>query len=57
MGHMCVMSAVKDMIGKKGMRCSASAVDALDKRIAAMLGEGMARAKANGRMTVMAQDL
>ena len=51
-----VKSEVGDFFKKKGMRTSGSVFEALDRQVAAMLGEAAARAKANGRQTVMAQD-
>ncbi len=52
-----VKSEVGDMISKKGMRTSGALYDELDKKVAEILGAACARAKANDRMTVMAQDI
>lgn len=52
-----VKSALHDWAGKKGMRLSGTVYDALDKHIAEMMGAAAARAKANGRQTIMAQDV
>jgi len=52
-----VKSEVAETIRKKNMRASGALYDALEKKVAEMLGEGIARAKANGRQTVMAQDI
>ena len=52
-----VKSEVAETIRKKGMRASGALYEAIDKKVAEMLGEAMARAKANSRMTVMAQDI
>lgn len=50
-----VRAKVKDAC--KGMRCSGDLMDALDKKVAALLKEAGARAKANGRQTIRAADL
>lgn len=52
-----VKSEVGNMISKKGMRTSGALYDELDKKVAEILGGAVARAKANGRQTVMAYDL
>lgn len=52
-----VKSEAGETVKKKGMRMSATVYDALDKKIAELLGAAVARAKANGRQTVMAQDV
>ncbi len=52
-----VKSEVGNMISKKNMRTSGTLYDELDKKVAEILGGAVARAKANGRQTVMAYDL
>ncbi len=52
-----VKSETGDMVKKKGMRASGALYEALDKKVAWMLGEAISRAKANGRQTVMAYDV
>jgi len=54
---MVVKSVLHDWASKKGMRLSATVYDALDKKLAEMMGAAAARAKANGRQTIMAQDV
>ncbi len=52
-----VKSEVGESVKKKGMRASGTLYDALDKKVAELIGAAVARAKANGRQTVMAQDV
>lgn len=52
-----VKSEAGEFLKKKGFRVSATVYDAVDKQIAEILGAAGARAKANGRQTVMAQDV
>ena len=52
-----VTSKVKDYIKAKGCQTSADAVDALSKKVAALLDGAVERVKANGRATVKPYDL
>ena len=50
-----VKSKIKDVV--KGMRFSGDFADAMDKKVAEMVKEAAARAKANGRATVRPNDI
>ncbi|MFH0962148.1 MAG: DUF1931 family protein [archaeon] len=52
-----VKSAVAEVVRKKDMRMSADTYDAIDKKIEELLVGALKRADANGRKTVMPQDL
>ncbi len=52
-----VKSVIGDWVRKKGMRTSATFYDALDKVVVMKVDRAVARAKANGRKTVMDCDL
>ncbi len=52
-----VTSKVKEYIKSKGCQTSGDAVDALNKKIAALLDEAVSRVKSNGRATVKPYDL
>ena len=52
-----VKAEVAKEIRKGGMRASVGVYGALDKRIAQMILAAAERAKANGRTTVLAQDV
>lgn len=52
-----VKSEVGNVLKKSGVRVSAEVYDALDKKVSALLSEAVKRAKANGRKTLMAQDV
>ncbi|MFQ5406080.1 MAG: DUF1931 domain-containing protein [Candidatus Micrarchaeia archaeon] len=54
---LCVKSEVGSYLKKKGMRTSGALPDAVDKIISGALDDAAKRAKANGRQTVMEQDL
>jgi len=52
-----VKSEVRKFISKKKLRVSGNLWNAFDKKIAKILEDASARAKANKRMTVYPQDL
>jgi histone H3/H4 len=52
-----VASKVKDVIKEKGLQTSGEAIEALNKRVLALVEEAISRAQANKRATVKAQDL
>jgi histone H3/H4 len=52
-----VASAARDVIKKAEMNCGGDFVDALDKKIEALINDAVARAKSNDRKTVRAGDL
>ena len=52
-----VTSKVKEYIKSKGCQTSADAVDALDKKVKALLDEAVQRVKSNSRATVKPYDL
>jgi len=52
-----VTSKVKDYIKSKGCQTSADAVEALNKKVAAVLDGAVERVKSNGRATVKPYDL
>ena len=52
-----VQSKVKDFIKKKGCQTSATAIDALSKKVEQLLGEAVERAKSNNRATVKDRDI
>jgi histone H3/H4 len=41
----------------KGMNCSGDLAEALSKKVALLLSDAVARAKANGRKTVQSKDV
>lgn len=51
-----VKSEVAKTVRKGGLRISAEAYDALDKKVAAVIADAAKRAKENGRKTLMACD-
>lgn len=51
-----VASKVKEVIKDKGLQTAGEAIDALNKRVLALVEEAVARAQANKRATVKAQD-
>lgn len=51
-----VKAKVKDYFGGRGLRVAGGSYDALNRAIAKIMADAAARAKANGRKTVMAQD-
>jgi histone H3/H4 len=52
-----VASKVKAIIKEKGCQTSSDALEALNQRIHAMLGDAVSRAQANKRSTVKPQDI
>ena len=52
-----VQSKVKEFIKSKGCQTSATAIDALSKRVKELLNEAVERAKSNNRSTVKDRDL
>ncbi len=54
---MVVKSAVAEVVRKKNLRMSAETYDAIDAKIGELLAAAIKRADANGRKTIMAQDL
>ncbi|MCB0218393.1 MAG: hypothetical protein KDH09_01750 [Chrysiogenetes bacterium] len=52
-----VQSKVKDIIKKKNFQCSAEAIEAFSAQLEESVNKALARAKANGRKTVKAQDV
>jgi histone H3/H4 len=52
-----VQSKVKEFIKKKGCQTSATAIDALSKKVEQVLGEAIERAKSNNRATVKDRDI
>lgn len=57
MASLVVKSAVGEFIKKKKMRFSGASYDAISKKVEEILKDGVIRAKANKRMTVMPCDL
>ena len=57
MATYAVASKVKEFVKKAGMNSASDLVDALDRKIEAMLKQAVERAKANGRKTVRSHDL
>ncbi len=55
--RLSVASAVKDVIKKASMNCGGDFVDALDKKVDALINDAVSRAKSNDRKTVRAGDL
>jgi histone H3/H4 len=51
-----VASKVKEVIKDKGLQTAGEAIDALNKRVLAIVEEAVTRAQANKRATVKAQD-
>ena len=51
-----VASKVKDVIKAHDLQTAGEAIDALNKRVIAMIDDAIARAKQNNRKTVKAQD-
>ncbi len=54
---LAVASACKDVIKKAEMNCGGDFVDALDKKIEALINDAVSRAKSNDRKTVRSGDL
>lgn len=54
---MVVKSAVMELVHKKDMRMASDTFDALDSKVSEMVNAAMKRADANGRKTIMPQDL
>ncbi len=54
---MITKSVVAETAKKSGMRVSASVYNALDKAVQELLKKAVSRAKANGRKTIMDQDI
>ena len=52
-----VASAAKEVIKKAEMNCGGDFVDALDKKVEALINDAVARSKSNDRKTVRAGDL
>ena len=52
-----VASQVKQLVNKMGMMASGDLADAVSKYVEDGLSKAVARAKANGRKTVRAEDL
>jgi hypothetical protein len=51
-----VASKVKDVIKAHDLQTAGEAIEALNKRVIAMIDDAIARAKQNNRKTVKAQD-
>ena len=51
-----VASKVKDVIKAQDLQTAGEAIDALNKRVQALIEDAIARAKANNRKTVKASD-
>ena len=56
-GSLVVASKVKAIIKDKGLQTSGDSLDALNKRVHALLDDAVARAQANKRATVKPQDI
>lgn len=56
-GSLVVASRVKQIVTAKGLQTSSDAIDALNKRVAALVEDAVARAQANKRATVKPQDI
>lgn len=57
MANYVVTSKVKEYLKSKGMRTSADAIDALDKRVAQILDAAAERTRGNKRATVKGADV
>ena len=56
-GSLVVASRVKQIVTAKGLQTSSDAIDALNKRVIALVEDAVARAQANKRATVKPQDI
>jgi histone H3/H4 len=56
-GSLVVASKVKAIVKEKGLQTSSDALDALNKRVHALIEDAVERAKANKRSTVKPQDV
>lgn len=56
-GSLVVASRVKQIVTAKGLQTSSDAIDALNKRVVALVEDAVARAQANKRATVKPQDI
>jgi histone H3/H4 len=56
-GSLVVASKVKAIIKDKGLQTSSDALDALNKRVHALIDDAVSRAKDNKRATVKPQDI
>ena len=54
---LAVTSSVKEAIKKAEMNCGGDFVEALEKRMEALISDAVSRAKSNDRKTVRAGDL
>jgi len=54
---LAVTSSVKEAIKKAEMNCGGDFVDALEKKIEALISDAVARSKSNDRKTVRSGDL
>ncbi|MDO8526689.1 MAG: hypothetical protein Q7T03_03265 [Deltaproteobacteria bacterium] len=52
-----VQSKIKEYIKKKGCQTSATAIDALSKKVEQLLTDAVERAKSNNRATVKDRDI
>jgi histone H3/H4 len=52
-----VQSKVKAVVKEKGLQTAGDAIDALNKKVRAIVEEAVARAQANRRSTVKPQDI
>jgi len=57
MVELLVQSKVRAYIKKKGLNTGGDTLDALDGRLAGLIDDAAARAKANDRKTLMAKDV
>ena len=56
-GSLVVASRVKQIVSAKGLQTSSDAIDALNKRVLALVEDAVSRAQANKRATVKPQDI
>jgi len=56
-GSLVVASKVKQIIKDKGLQTAGDAIDALNKRVHAIVEDAVTRAQANKRATVKPQDV
>ncbi len=56
-GSLVVASRVKQIISSKELQTSSDAIDALNKRVLALIEDAVGRAQANNRKTVKPQDV
>ncbi len=57
MAELVVKSKVKDIVQEKGYKVSADLYVAMSDKVQVILEEGMQRADANGRKTVLVRDI